>query len=355
MQEFRILSLDGGGIRGVLTATILEEIERKIQGQALKEFFHLIAGTSTGAILAAGIAKGYSAQQLVAIYQNKGKRIFPISRPQTHNRWQWLHNLNNPQYENEGLKDVLQEEFGGNTLLKDLAPNLVLITAYDALNRKPLLMCNWQTEWAYFPIWEACTASASAPTFFPSFKLDTPDLKEPGNQLEINAIDGGVFANNPVTCAVAEAFCLCDHPNALSYLGNIKFTMPDHNRQQFRSTLSVLSIGTGKLTRPIQYKDSKDWGTRQWVAPLIDVMFDGSNAINNQIMSYLIEDHNAYLRLQPHLTKANDDIDDASSENISNLIHLAKEYVQSSRIQDQIDRFLDHTIPIASPAQTISN
>lgn len=351
MNPFRILSLDGGGIRGILTATILVEIERKIKqktNQTLKDFFHLIAGTSTGSILAAAIAKGYSAQQLVAIYQNNGSKIFPKNSWSgiLGNRWeksintQVLH-LSNPQYHNDGLKDVLQMEFGVQKTLKDLAPNLVLITAYDALNRKPLLICNWLKDWAYLPIWQACISSASAPTFFPSFELDLSDLNNSENCIKINAIDGGVFANNPVTCAISQAFDLCDHPTNCT-VENTVFNMPSDDRNVFRPSLSILSVGTGKYTRQIQYQQSKNWGTLQWIAPLIDVMFDGSNAINNQIVSCLIEHHNAYLRLQPILApgKGSDDIDDVSPYNMSALIQTAQDYVSSQKIQAQIDQFL---------------
>jgi patatin-like phospholipase/acyl hydrolase len=291
-----------------------------------------------------------SAQQLVSIYEKKGSIIFPNNSlsgslgnlsGSLGNRWTKLIktqvHFSNPQYHNDGLKEVLQQEFGVQETLGDLAPNLVLITSYDALNRKPLLMCNWHKDWAYLPIWQACISSASAPTFFPSFDLDLPDLDNPGNYMKINAIDGGVFANNPVTCAISQAFDLCDHP-----IPNTSFWMPSDKREEFRSSLSILSIGTGKYTRQIQYQQSKDWGTLEWIAPLIDVMFDGSNAINNQIVSCLIENHKAYLRLQPILAqgKGSDDIDDASPQNMSALIKTAQEYVNSRQIQAQIDQFL---------------
>jgi patatin-like phospholipase/acyl hydrolase len=343
MEKFRILSLDGGGIRGIITAVILKEIEQKT-GQKLQNYFHLIAGTSTGSILAAGIALGYTADQLLGIYKDQGKDIFPDKGlGDILNRWNRIFEagLDVPQYKNDGLKKVLQEKFTEEKVLKDLAPKLILITSYDAFNRKPLLICNWLKEWAYLPIWEACISSASAPTFFPSFKLNMDDPSNPGNDVEINAIDGGVFANNPTTCAIAQALKLCDNHNDLSIVETTDFSVLPNNRNELLESLSVLSVGTGKYTRRIEYEQSKDWGTLQWVAPLIDVMFDGSNGINNQIVSCLIKKQNAYLRLQPKLDEGSDDIDDASHENIEKLINLADDYVKSPKIQVDIDKFLE--------------
>jgi patatin-like phospholipase/acyl hydrolase len=80
-MTFKILSLDGGGMRGIISARILQEIERQVQekeGKALHEYFDLIAGTSTGSILTAGIATGKTSQELIDLYKNQGIIIFPL-------------------------------------------------------------------------------------------------------------------------------------------------------------------------------------------------------------------------------------------------------------------------------------
>lgn len=89
-MSFKILSLDGGGIRGVITARILQEVERQIQqqqGKSLHEYFDLIAGTSTGSILTAGIAAKKNSSELVQLYQEQGKQIFPIERKERYKKF----------------------------------------------------------------------------------------------------------------------------------------------------------------------------------------------------------------------------------------------------------------------------
>jgi patatin-like phospholipase/acyl hydrolase len=313
MEKFRILSLDGGGIRGIITAVILIEIERKIKqktGQTLQDYFHLIAGTSTGSILAAGIASGYTADKLLKFYTELGKTIFPENKRKPLlfqdvgdivNHWSRIgkEGFDHSQYENAPLVKALKDKFGEKTELSGLSKNLVLITTYDASNRRPVLIRNWHKEWDYVPVWEACVSSASAPTFFPPYELKLPDPDATGKEKKLNLIDGGVFANNPSTCALTQALKLSDDPNDNQIVEDHHFPMPPTGRENFFSSVSVLSVGTGDYTRPIPYEQSKKWGTLQWVAPLIDVMFDGSNIMNDKLVECLIGNSKSYLRLQP--------------------------------------------------------
>ena len=106
-QKFRILALDGGGIRGVISAKILERVQQKA-GKPLNEYFDLIAGTSTGSILAAGLVLGMSPKELIEIYRKRGEEIFS-SKFLRQKMGYWLYQ---PKYSNKGLKKVLQDYFG---------------------------------------------------------------------------------------------------------------------------------------------------------------------------------------------------------------------------------------------------
>jgi len=319
-MTYRILSLDGGGIRGVIEAVILAEVERQIN-KPLNEHFDLIAGTSTGSILAAAIATGRTSQEIIELYKNKGHRIFPYQSRFSPQRLGLIfkYGLSAPKYSDDGLIAVMQEEFGSQKLSDVNDSPRLLIIAYDTLSRKPIIFKSWRQEEDYFhvPLWETCVCSASAPVYFPAHLLKTPGKK-------YSCIDGGVGANNPSASAVAEAIRL---------------------NHQIRE-ISVLSIGTGDSDRPIPWQEARGWGVSQWLwqGRLIDVIFDASSDIYDYITQKVMsepemqtnQECRRYLRLQPEIV--NDPIDDASPENIANLIKFAQDYVRAN--QKSLNNFL---------------
>lgn len=317
-MSFRILSLDGGGIRGVIAAVILAEVE-KIVKVPLNRYFDLIAGTSTGSILAAAIALGKSSEQILELYRRKGKIIFPYTSLFSLQRLSLVlrYGFSAPKYSDKGLIEVLQNEFG-NTKLADIKSPRLLITAYDTLDQEFIVFKNWQTykPWSNTPLWEVCVSSSSAPTFFPGHLLTTESKT-------YSLIDGGIGANNPSACAIAEA---------LRLENSIK-------------DITVLSIGTGDSTQTIPFTKVRGWGLIQWIwqGRLIEVLMNASADVNDyisrEVMSPPEMDNEAsprYFRLQPKIMK--DAIDDASDENIDRLITLAQIYVQDNK--DLLTSFL---------------
>jgi patatin-like phospholipase/acyl hydrolase len=310
-MSFRILSLDGGGIRGVIEAVILSEVE-KIVKVPLNRYFDLIAGTSTGSILAAAIALGKKSEEIIQLYRQRGKIIFPYTNLFSPQRLNLIlkYGPSAPKYSDKGLIEVLQAEFG-NTKIGDINSPKLLITAYDTLDRQFLVFKNWQTykPWINTPLWEICVCSSSAPTFFPAHLLTTESKT-------YSLIDGGIGANNPSACAVAEALRL------------------DH----LIKDISVLSIGTGDANQPIPYEKVRSWGLIQWIwqGRLIEVLMDASADVNDYISRQVMsppelenEAATRYIRLQPKIMK--DAIDDASDENIDRLIRVAQDYVQENK------------------------
>ncbi|HAZ49096.1 MAG TPA: patatin [Cyanobacteria bacterium UBA11369] len=327
-MPFRILSLDGGGIRGAISAAILSEVEKMI-GSPLNQYFDLIAGTSTGSILAAAIAKGLTSENILQLYRNKGQRIFPYSSLISLERLKVImqYGVSAPKFSARGLIQVLQEELGETKLSEiDKSPRL-LITAYDTIDRQFLVFKSWRKfdPWANMPIWEACVCSASAPTFFPAHKL-TVKL-ENGSKTYV-VIDGGIGANNPTACAVAEAL----------YLGH------------YIKDISVLSIGTGmpklKPEEQTEWARASGWGVFQWIweGRLIRVLLDASANVNDYITTQFMNPPELegrtsppYLRLQPEI--GSDRIDDASQENVDRLGRIGREFVAGKR--DAIARFIE--------------
>lgn len=188
-MTFKILSLDGGGIRGVLSAKILEQIETTLEkkGKKLHEYFDLIAGTSTGSILAAGIVCKMNAQELINVYQEEGENIF-LKGVRRQRNWLGLRltqllggqALYPHERGDQGLAQVLKrklidKESEKPLTIADIKETQLLILAYDVLSRNTTWFANDDpSEWFYknnIELWKICTASASAPTFFPPYEL----------------------------------------------------------------------------------------------------------------------------------------------------------------------------------------
>jgi len=390
-MPFRILSLDGGGVRGIVAAKILVYIENLIN-QPLNEYFDLIVGTSTGSILAAAIATGRSSQEIVDFFQNKSSIIFPYQSLFSLKRIPLLlrYGIPAPKYSDQGLIQVLQGVFG-ETRLFDLgsSPRL-LVVSYDTIEREPIIFKSWRPDKAYgnVPLWEVCVSSASAPTYFPAHKLEkrvngnvkdasinsiilsdnesTVDDVYQNAEIRItdgngsgqtrtiknyigatrqaivnpawdripdktsaysiktiySAIDGGVAANNPSSCGIAEA---------------LRFGFSNEE-------ISVLSIGTGNRTRIIPFEQAQSWGLIQWAQPIVGVLFDASSGIYEYISKQIV--HEQLLRLQFNLDKSltgkrlSDDLDDASEENINNLLEAADAYMNLPEVKAGIQKFL---------------
>jgi patatin-like phospholipase/acyl hydrolase len=279
-ERIRVLSIDGGGIRGIVPALVLAEIERRTEKRTAS-LFDLIAGTSTGGILACALAKpdALPAERLVDLYEQEGPKIF--------NRtiWQRIHSIEglaDQKYDDDGLEDALNR-YLGEARLRDTVTD-VLIPSYDTERRRPEFFKSARAREEPdrdFALREVARATASAPTYFePSHLGDRP------------LIDGGVFAVNPGMCAVAEVM-----------------------RYSPGAEILLVSLGTGQLTRPFPYDQVKDWGLVEWARPVIDIVFDGaSDVVDYQLTQLLGEPR--FFRFQTELTSASDDLDDASESNL---------------------------------------
>jgi uncharacterized protein len=303
----KVLSIDGGGIRGIIPAMVLATIEGRT-GKPIAELFDLITGTSTGGILALGLAKPeaegqpqYSAENLIKLYETEGRVIF--SRDAWH-RVTALGNLLEEKWPSKGVDTVLKTYFGETSLSEAICE--VLITSYDIEAREPHFfkrhraLTDAKKDW---PMRLVARATSAAPTYFEPALLDLPGRDK------LALIDGGVFANNPTMCGYVEATKL----------------WPDESRYV------VISLGTGELTRAIPYDQAKTWGLAKWAQPLLGVVFDGvSDTVDHQLQQLCNDEQSGvddYLRLQVALTEANDDMDDATQPNMEALKRHAKKLI----------------------------
>lgn len=302
----KILSLDGGGIRGIITAIWLDALQKKMN-KPIKDSFDLVAGTSTGSLLAAAISIGKSPAEIISIHESRGEEIFPDTASRLWSRFSrtFQQGFSAPKFSQEGLSNVLKDVFG-KTKLGDL-PIKTLIISYDTINRDSIIFKSWKTEHQKLYLWEVCASSCSAPTYFPSHSMVVESK-------ERSMIDGGVVANNPAACALAEML-------RLNKLG-------DNPQDKTLQNLLIASFGTGQLNRTISLKEAQEWGALEWAIPIIDVLFDGSTDSVDYIVRNIV-DSDKYYRFQVELTKALDDMDDASKTNIEALKRLALSYIGS--------------------------
>lgn len=312
MKARRILSLDGGGIRGLVTGLWLrgaEDALARAGKPGLRGSFDLYAGSSSGALIACGLAIGLAPGQIVDLYREQRHRIFPGIAQRLWSRAGrfFSQGPSAPKYDGRGLDDVLREVFG-KTTLGQLDPP-VMVTAYDTISRSPVIFKSFKPEHRGLPVWEACRASASAPTYFPAFGMTVAGKPR-------SMIDGGVVANNPTALAIAEAM------------------RRDGDVAQC-SELLVLSVGSGARNRPISLREAQEWGALEWAIPIIDVLFDGNADSVDYISRQLVGD--GYLRMQTDLAIGLDETDDTSATNIAALQQLAAGYLRRASTRRALD------------------
>jgi uncharacterized protein len=305
-----ILSIDGGGIRGIIPAMIVAEIEKRTNAPAA-DLFQLIAGTSTGGILGLGLsvpnANGrprYSAAELAESYRLQGEKIFPRRSIVQ----EFVSEIAGPKYLHAGIESVVRQRFG-ETHLKDALTD-VMVTSYDIEARQPFHFKSWaaRIDPAHdYLMWQAARATSAAPTYFSPVRIQSVDSTR-----SHTLIDGGVYANNPAMCAISEASRL--HPPGL-----VRFV--------------IVSLGTGVLTRPYRFESALRWGQLEWVRPVLDIILQGTDAaVDYQINELLGEfrDPTRYYRLQGVLAEADDDMDNVSPENLRLLEQLAQQIIHEN-------------------------
>ena len=346
----KILSIDGGGIRGIIPAMVLAEIEERT-GVPTAENFDLIAGTSTGGILALGLSRPdnegnpqFTAADLANIYRERGEEIFnrnqrevtgleariapvrellarivnvpgiervpgigplvaPIREVLPH-----LEGLTDERYSNEGLIGVLRDQFGDTTLGDALTR--AMVTTYDMQSRRPIFLRSWEPIDEDVPMSDAALATSAAPTFFEPVQLTI------GEQAR-TLIDGGIFVNTPTVSAYAEAIGI----------------FPDE------TDFFVLSLGTGESTQPLDYEDAVNWGKLEWLPELLECMFDGMSDATDDQMERLLGEN--YTRLQGDLKPGNERMDDATPENILALEKLAREIIALPVVDEICNRLVE--------------
>ena len=335
-KKIKILSIDGGGIRGIIPGTIISYIEDQLrykQGneKRISDYFDLIAGTSTGGILTCAYLMPDSngrpalqASEAVNIYKEKGEAIF------TKKSFSKIRKLYDETYNASALESALRETFEDTKLSDLLKP--CLISTYDIKNRKSTFFnsVDGQSELKNYFVRDIARATSAAPTYFEAANIHSLY----GTSYPL--IDGGMIANNPSMCAYSEARTL-----AFSKILN------DSEKIDFPAgkDMMIVSIGTGSESKPYEYDKAKDWGLIEWVQPIIDIMMSGSSEIVDYQLKQLFDatqSSNQYHRLEPSRYNACPEMDDASPKNLMALEEAGKKYIEDH--YELLDQIVDQVI-----------
>ncbi len=337
-KKLRVLSIDGGGIRGVLPARVLVALETKLQTQTsnpdarIADYFDLVAGTSTGGILTclllrpSGSASGparrpqYSAEDALGLYVERGKDIFSL--PVAH-RIRSGYGVADEKYPATGLETAAREYFGDVHLSELLKP--CLVTAYDITRRRAHFFTQHDADRAGkdFFVRDVVRATSAAPTYFECAQIQS------SSGVPYTLVDGGVFANNPALCAFAEA------RNGLARARGLAPAATP-------ADMILLSLGTGQLTRRYEYSEARNWGVLGWARPVIDIMMAGvAETVDYQLRQIFdaFGTPEQYLRLQAELSEDQEDLDNASPENLTRLTQIGAEITDV--YDSSLDRFAD--------------
>lgn len=319
-EKFTILSIDGGGIRGLIPAKVLAELERELKlidpNKNLYEYFDLICGTSTGAILAIAIALGIPAGELVSFYREHAQMIFP----------QWYLKILPRKsraiitsiYSNKNLRKKLKEIYtaanGGITpLINDLKTKVCIPVFNGNDGQINIIKTRHRDDYVRdykLPAHEVALSSSSAPVYFPPHTFSFSN--ESGEGVNVNMIDGGIFANNPSLIGILEA------TEKLNY--------------DF-SKVRLLSLGTGKGKHIIKtgWKPKDIW---YWLFPkprLLDIILDSQAQMTEQYIAFMKriaekrDDGFDYLRIQHDLGGDTIDLNASSKKDLQRLESIGDE------------------------------
>lgn len=284
-KVFKILSIDGGGIKGLYSASVLARIEEKT-GKRIGDHFDMICGTSTGGLIALAISVGIPAQAIADLYYHKGSEIFPVSELKyiryIQRKWQFLKQLLlRGKFSAAPLTKILEDLFGNTTMGE--ANNLLCIPSYNLISGMPRMFKYPHPEGNFFmdkdiKMVDVALATSAAPTYLP--------IHEHRNILYA---DGGLWANNPALCGLLEALKFFVGPGKMF------------------DTFKILSISG--VTQPSGWASSskKQRSFRHWGNKLFQASMDGQAYFNDFFLTNIInhiQPSGSYYRIpSPKLSK----------------------------------------------------
>ncbi|KAL3679623.1 hypothetical protein R1sor_022579 [Riccia sorocarpa] len=327
-----ILSIDGGGMRGIIPGRILAYLEAALKTKSgnpnakIADFFDVAAGTSVGGIITTMLftndgtgAPLFSGEESWKLIAEKGQQIFKI--PKSQRAWKKLRGIMTPRYSTKYLEEILKHYLirdGRALTLRDTLKS-VLIPCYDLRSAGPFLFSRADAldcEAWDFTLWEICRATSAVPSFFKPANVASVD-----GRTSCTAIDGGIVMNNPTAAAITHVL---------------------HNKAEFPNVrgmrdLLVLSLGTGQFDKTYGYKKVRHWGAFQWAKPIVKIVLDGiSDIVDHTIsMSFGGKHRKNYVRVQVSglPDSALTELDDGSKQNVNRLIKLSDDLLHCKSME----------------------
>lgn len=359
-KKITVLSIDGGGVKGIIPGTILAFLESRLQdldgpNARIADYFDIVAGTSTGGLIGTMLTAPnkdgrpmYAAKDINNFYFEQCPKIFPqLSRSRNFPRSiisclsKWVRPMYDGKYIRSLTKEILEDITIKDTLTNLIIPTFdikrlqpVIFSTNDALQVKKGALKNARLA-------DICVGTSAAPTYLPAHHFVTKDSTT-GDTCSFDLIDGGVAANDPTLVAISHIL-----NEILKHNAEFDDIKPIDSRQML-----VLSLGTGEAKRAMYYcaRDASKWGRLKWAynggrAPMLDVFLDASSDMVDFHVSAFFQSSNCkanYLRIQDDtlsIDAAN--VDNSTEENMKRLeeigMKLLKEAV--SRVDLDTGRF----------------
>lgn len=320
----RILSIDGGGVRGIIPAVILSYLEEKLQQLSgnpearLVDYFDLFAGTSTGGLIVAGLLTPdengrprYSAADIVDLYLENSRIIFQSSFIQSVKSASGLLDV---KYDAKGVEFVYKQYFGNQELKELLKP--CLIPVYDLTRGKNYFFRQHKatvSDRHNYYLKDVMRSATSAITFFPPTKIKTIDEKK-----EHCFVDGGFFAVNPALSAYAE----------FRYL----------NHHLYSTSTMMCSLGTGRQDTLLDCEEIKHWGAVEWRDPGSNLVTTSLSEASNYQLEAVYNSNPNYLRINPFIDQSHStSLDNSKEEYLNYLYQLGRQAIVYN--QKSLNRF----------------
>ncbi|ONM22349.1 patatin-like protein 2 [Zea mays] len=358
-----ILSIDGGGIRGIIPAVVLTFLEselQKLDGEEarLADYFDVIAGTSTGGLVTSMLVAPnntnrplFAAKDIQAFYMNHAPKIFPQQRGPFGRVMRIFRSLSGPSYDGKYLHDVVRKKLGITRLHETLTD--VVIPTFDIKRLQPIIFSSYEVKNEKYNTMDAllsdiCISTSAAPTYLPAHYFKTEDCH--GNTKEFHLIDGGVAANNPALVAIGEVTKQIFKENPDFF----PIKPMDYGR------FLVISLGTGSAKFEANYnaQTAKSWGLLGWLlgsgsTPLVDIFTQASaDMVDIHISAVFKALHSEqnYLRIQDDTLQGTlSSVDVATKENMEKLARVGDMLLKKPVSQANLET--GHMVPACHRAE----
>ncbi|OIT02996.1 PREDICTED: patatin-like protein 2 [Nicotiana attenuata] len=347
-----VLSIDGGGIRGIIPGTLLAFLETKLQeidgpNARIADYFDVVAGTSTGGLVTTMLTAPnkdnlplYAAEDITNFYMEHSPKIFPTSS-RTRFVEKFSRIFGGPKYDGKYLRSLVKSTLGNLTTKQTLTD--IVIPTFDIKRLQPIIFTTLDARANVSKdalLSDICLGTSAAPTYFPAHYFETKDAQ--GKTHTFDLIDGGVAANNPTLMAMT---------HVIKEMMNGKFQYEGVKTMDCKRML-VLSLGTGIGKQEEKYNaaSASKWGLLGWMynngaSPLIDVYGDASVDIVDIHLSTIFMSFGSeknYLRIQDdNLTGDAANMDVATKENMETLVKIGNDLLKKpvSRVNVETGRY----------------